>query len=198
MGPAAAETLEGPAAERRGFTDHALFGMALFVFTEVMLFAAFISGYVIVSHRALPGEWPPPGQPRLPFRETAVHTAALLASGVLLHLAQRAARARGLAAAGRPLLFAILLGVYFVAAQGAEWVALLRHGLTLTSSQVGAFFYVVVGAHALHAVVAIAALAVCWVRLRAGRLKPSVFGATGLFWYFVVLVWPAIFLVVYR
>lgn len=193
-----AEPLAAPAAPRRGFTDDGLLGMALVVFTEVMLFAAFISGYVIVRIGTPPGLWPPLDQPRLPFGQTTIHTLVLLASGVLLFLAQRATRARGLAAAERPLLGAILLGLYFVVAQGAEWAALLRQGLTLTSSQVGAFFYVIVGAHALHAIVAIVALSVCWLRLRAGRLKPSVFGATQFFWYFVVLVWPAIFLVVYR
>jgi heme/copper-type cytochrome/quinol oxidase subunit 3 len=134
----------------------------------------------------------------LPFAQTLLNTVVLLVSGVLLYVAHRAARARGMAAASRPLLAAILLGLAFVAAQGVEWVRLLRQGLTLTSSQVGSFFYTIVGAHALHAIAAIAALAVCWVRLRGGRLTPSVFGTTQLFWYFVVLVWPFIFLVVYR
>jgi cytochrome c oxidase subunit 3 len=187
----------GRAVTRRGITDHGLFGMALFVFTEVMLFAAFISGYAIVRRSALPGAWPPAGQPRLPFAQTGVHTAALLASGVLLFLAQRVATRRGLAAAGRPLAGALVLGVYFVVAQGVEWAGMLRQGLTLTSSQVGAFFYVIVGAHALHAVAALVALAVCALRLRTGRLTPQVFGAVQLFWYFVVLVWPVLYLVLY-
>lgn len=198
MAPAATEALRGPAPARRGFTDNALFGTALFVLTEVMLFAAFISGYTIVRNGAAPGAWPPPGQPRLPFEQTALHTAVLLASGVTLYLSHRAARRRGLAAAGPLLLVSILLGLGFVGAQGLEWAALLREGLTVTSSHVGAFFYVIVGAHAAHALAAIVALAVCWLRLRAGRLKPSVFGGSQLFWYFVVLVWPFLYLVVYR
>jgi cytochrome c oxidase subunit 3 len=198
MVPRDTERPAAPATPRRGFTDHALFGMALFVFTEVMLFAAFISGYTIVRNAAPPGSWPPPGQPRLPFAQTAIQTGVLLVSGGLLYLAHRAARARGLESASRPLLGAIVLGAAFVVAQGFEWMGLLRQGLTLTSSQVGAFFYTIVGAHALHAIVAIVALAACWAALRAGRLRPSVFGATQLFWYFVVLVWPVIYLVVYR
>lgn len=198
MPPAGTESLPAPRAPRRGFTDNALFGTALFVLTEVMLFAAFVSGYTIVRNAAPPGTWPPPDQPRLPFAQTAFHTAVLLASGVTLLLAQRAARRRGLAAAARPLLVSIALGLYFVVAQGVEWAGLLRQGLTVTSSHVGSFFYVIVGAHAVHAVAAIVALGFCWVRLRAGRLKPSVFGGSQLFWYFVVLVWPALYLVVYR
>jgi len=182
---------------RRGYVSHGVFGMALFVFTEVMLFAAFISAFVIVRSGAA-GLWPPPGQPRLPFGQTAIHTVALLASGALLYLAERRSRSRGMPAAAGPLLAALALGIYFVVAQGVEWTALLRQGLTLTSSQVGAFFYLIVGAHALHAVVAIGALGVCWTRLRAGRLTPGVFSTTQFFWYFVVLMWPAIYLVVYQ
>jgi len=82
-------------APRRGLTDHGVFGMALFVFTEIMLFMGFISAYVIVENAALPGLWPPPGQPRLPVERTAFNTAVLLASGVLLFFANRAFRARG-------------------------------------------------------------------------------------------------------
>lgn len=198
MAPAATETMSARRAPRRGFTDHALFGMALFVFTEVMLFLAFISGYLIVRQAPAAGPWPPPNQPRLPFEQTALHTLVLLGSGVMLYLAHRASLKKGMPAAERPLLVSVAMGAWFVAAQGAEWAALLRQGLTLTSSQIGAFFYTIVGAHALHAIAAIVALMVCWLQLRAGRLKPSVFGATQLFWYFVVLIWPLIFMVVYR
>lgn len=193
-----AERLGSAPAPRRGFTSHGVFGMALFVFSEVMLFAAFISAFLIVRNGAAVGAWPPAGQPRLPFAQTAVHTVALLASGVALWFAARSGGRRGTVAAGRPLLVALALGAYFVVAQGVEWAALLREGLTLTSSQAGAFFYVIVGAHALHAVAALAALAFCWARLRAGRLSPGVFGAARLFWSFVVLMWPVIYLVVYR
>jgi len=43
---------------------------------------------------------------------------------------------------------ALVLGAFFVVGQGLEWLALLRHGLTLTSSQLGSFFYLIVGLHA--------------------------------------------------
>src|SRR5688572_31524505 len=39
------------------------------------------------------------------------------------------------------LFRSLILGATFVALQGAEWVALLAQGLTLTSSSHGAFFY---------------------------------------------------------
>lgn len=188
-------TLE-PAARPRRPAENGVFGMALFVFVEVMMFAGMISAYLIVELSAMPGLWPPPDQPRLPVERTLVNTAALLASGVTMFAARRAF-ARGARAAERWLLATILLGGFFVAAQGAEWAALLRQGLTLTSSQLGAFFYLIVGAHAVHAIAAIVTLASCWPALRAGRLTSSRFGAARLFWYFVVLVWPLLYWLVY-
>jgi heme/copper-type cytochrome/quinol oxidase subunit 3 len=183
---------------RRGFTDHALFGMAVFVFTEIMLFAGFISAYVIVRNAVMPGLWPPPDQPRLPFERTGLNTAALLASGVLVWTAHRSASRRGPAAARLPLSLGLALGALFVVLQGAEWVSLLRQGLTLESSQVGSFFYLIIGTHALHAVCALGLLAWCWAGLVAGSFRPARFGAVQLLWYFVVLVWPVLWLVVYR
>jgi len=178
--------------------ENGVFGMAIAVFVEVMLFAGFISAFLIVRDSTPPGLWPPPDQPRLPFARTAINTASLLASGAVLFLAQRAWSRRDARAAQRRLGIAILLGGFFVVAQGAEWVGLIAQGLTLTSSQLGAFFYTIVGAHGLHAAVALSVLAADWRALRAGRLTGSAFGAAQLFWYFVVLMWPAIYLLVYR
>jgi cytochrome c oxidase subunit III len=187
-----------PLPLRRPLADSAVLGTALFVFTEVMLFAGFISAFGIVRDTALPGAWPPPGQPRLPFERTMLNTAALLASGVALWIAGRRFRgpnpekARGWTAA------ALGLGAFFVMAQGAEWLGLIREGLTLRSSQLGSFFYTIVGAHALHALVAIVFLALAWRAMLVGRLRASRFAAVRLFWYFVVLVWPVLYWRVYR
>ena len=182
---------------RRRSVDNGALGMALFVFAEIMLFAGFISAFVIVESSALPGAWPPPDQPRLPFARTALNTVALLASGVALAVAGRRFRVHGPRSARTWMWAALLLGAAFVIAQGMEWVALVREGLTVTSSQLGSFFYVIVGTHALHATAALGALAVCAQRMARGTLSASVFGTTRLFWYFVVLVWPALYLVVY-
>jgi heme/copper-type cytochrome/quinol oxidase subunit 3 len=192
------EALSARDLSRRHFTDHALFGMAVFVFTEIMLFAAFLSAYAIVRNAAPPGSWPPPDQPRLPFERTALNTVALIASGIAVALAHRAERRHGQRAARRPLTVGVVLGALFLLLQGAEWAGLLGQGLTVSSSQVGGFFYLIIGAHAAHAVIALALLLWCWTALLAGRMPASRFGAAQLFWYFVVLMWPVLWLVVYR
>jgi len=172
----------------------AVMGTLLFVFTECMLFAGLISAHTVVRAGGLP--WPPPDQPRLPAAATLFNTAILLFSGGALLIARLAWRRAPREARG-PMLIALLCGAAFVALQGREWVALLAHGLTLTSSPYGAFFYVIVGCHALHALAAILALLWAWRRLGEGRLSAGQFGAVQVFWYFVVLVWPVIYFRVY-
>ena len=192
--------LESPTAlGKRGGprrVPNAVLGTMIFVAAEVMFFAALISAHTIARSTALGGVWPPPSQPRLPVERTAFNTTLLLLSGVLLWLSNRnldlaPPRAR------RYLEGAIALGIGFVSLQGVEWVGLLREGLTLRSSAMGAFFYLIVGAHALHAVAAITALAWVYVWMRRERQMPAAFAATQVFWYFVVLVWPVIYLRVY-
>ncbi len=114
----------GVVPQREQIIPSAVLGMLIFVLCEVMMFACLISSFTIVRTSAL-GAWPPPGQPRLPLEETAINTAALLLSGVLLYLAQRAFR-REPGSARRQLLISIGLGEFFVIFQGFEWSALLR------------------------------------------------------------------------
>ena len=96
------------------------------------------------------------------------------------------------------LLASILLGSFFVAFQGYEWLGLIREGLTLTSSTHGSFFYLIVGLHGLHAVVALGFLVGIYVRMRADQpLLSSTFAAARVFWYFVVGLWPILYLRVY-
>ena len=175
---------------------NSVLGMIIFIATEIMFFAALMSAHTIARATVLGGVWPPTGQPRLPVERTAINTAILLLSGILLWIGNRrmsTERESGL----RYVAGAIAAGTTFVLLQGVEWVALLREGLTMTSSNHGAFFYLIVGTHALHAIIAIIALAWVYNRMRGGKAVQSTFTATQIFWYFVVVVWPVIYLRVY-
>lgn len=178
--------------------SNGVLGMILFVFVEIMLFAGFISAFVIIRARAVGSVWPPPNQPRLPFEQTAVNTSALLASGILLLAAHRMHLREGSPrAVGALLALATLLGSAFVFLQGVEWAALIGEGLTMTSSTYGALFYTIIGAHAAHAVVAIGVLAWAWVRVARSSLSREAISSVAIFWYFVVLVWPFLYFQVY-
>lgn len=181
---------------REPVVANSVLAMILFIGTEVMLFAGLISAHVIYMSDRIGELWPPPGQPRLPFEETAINTAALMASGVVLVLSRFAFNENPRRALV-PVGIAVLLGSIFVGFQGVEWLALIGEGLTLWSSTYGAFFYLIVGTHALHAVAAILCLAWAWTRLYRGTLIKAHFDTVQIFWYFVVLIWPIIFLQVY-
>lgn len=169
-----------------------VFAMLVFVFTEVMFFGGLASAHTIT--RSNWPIWPPPGQPRLPIEATALNTAVLVASAGLLWLAgRRFGAGRALA----PLHGAMGAGLFFVVAQGYEWVGLVREGLTMQSSTHGAFFYLIVGAHALHALAGLAMLVFIRVRIVAGRLTADQFTAGRIFWYFVVALWPFLYTRVY-
>jgi len=175
---------------------NAVLGTIIFVMAEIMFFAALMSAHTLARATVMGGIWPPAGQPRLPVERTAFNTMILLLSGVLLFLANR--RTRESYKKALPFLAGtIATGIAFVLLQGVEWIALLREGLTMQSSSHGAFFYLIVGAHALHAVAAICVLAAIYFPMRRGTLAPSTFAATQVFWYFVVLLWPVIYLRVY-
>ena len=182
-------------SRREPVVPSGVLGMLIFVFTEGMVFAGLISAFTIIRAQAI--LWPPPGQPRLPIEETALNTAALLLSGLTLYWAKRRFR-RDPRSALRPLLATVLLGSFFVCFQGVEWVRLISEGLTMTSSVLGSFFYLIVGVHALHAVAAIGLLVYVYVRLRRGWLSAGSLASAEVLWYFVVGVWPVLFLVVYR
>ncbi len=181
-------------SRRSQLMPSAVLGMLIFVFSEVMFFAGLISAFAII--RASAFSWPPPNQPRLPVEQTALNTVALLLSGVLLVVAHRRFQ-RDPRRASTPLLLSMLLGAFFIIFQGLEWVALLRQGLTLTSSTLGSFFYLIIGLHALHAAIALVVLASAWLRLRQGWLASTRLAAAEVFWYFVVGVWPILYLTVY-
>lgn len=173
---------------------NSVMGTLIFVIAELMMFAGLISAFTIVKAGAL--GWPPPGQPRLPVEATAFNTAMLLASAAVLFYSGRAFDGSR-DAAKRPLFVAIGLGAFFVCFQGYEWISLIRHGLTLTSSNYGSFFYLIVGMHGLHALAGLAMLVRAALKLTGGLLAASTFAAARLFWYFVVGLWPILYFLVY-
>ena len=175
---------------------NSVLAMGLFLFAEFMLFMGLVSAFLIVKSNAVGQVWPPPGQPRLPVEETAFNSVMLLISGVLLYMAHRAYR-RNSEKFKNYLLGCIGLGVFFIAFQGVEWLALIEEGLTLASGAHGAFFYLLIGCHGLHAVFSVGFLAVVWLGFVRGRFSESAFWAAEFFWYFVVAMWPLLYWLVY-
>ncbi len=177
--------------------------MLVFVIFEAMMLAGMLIAFML-TRAAAGGAWPPAGQPWFPLEETAINSAALLVSGALVFRAAHAWERRE-ARVGPLLLAAIALGAFFVFFQGIVWVALIRQGLTLISSQHGSFFCLIVGMHGAHVLGALIFMGVAWLRLKPlrddgeprGSLSSSAFSAARILWYFVVGVWPVLYLCLY-
>ncbi len=179
---------------KRQVASNAVIGTMIFCFTELMVFAGLISAFTI--YRASQAVWPPPLLPTLPAGVTAINTLALFASAVALYIANKRYR-ESPDSARAPMRIALLLGTLFVVVQGAEWMVMIAEGLTLTSSNLGAFFYLTIGCHGLHCMGAITALGIVYFHLQRGTLRDSFFFGAQVFWYFVVGIWPMIYWRVY-
>jgi heme/copper-type cytochrome/quinol oxidase subunit 3 len=184
-----------PAPERRLF-DSAVLATVFVIGGEIMFFAGLIFSFWVV--RLAAPVWPPPLQPRLPVEVTAVNTVILLFSSAAVIAARRTRADRR--AFVRRLGLAASLGGLFLAVQGYEWFRLVRFGLTVSSSAYGATFYTLIGFHAAHVVAALTWLGVLLAFVARGRVdgpRAAVVTACGLYWHFVVALWPILYVTVY-
>ena len=172
-------------------------GMLIFMVTEAMFFAGLVSAYLVI--RAGIEEWPPWGQPRLPVVATAFNTVVLLASGFIMAHSRACFKKNELALGRRWLGISILLGAFFLVFQGYEWIQLLKFGFTLSSSVYGGLFYLLIGAHGFHVMGALAILIYTWYRIKTqgNPITPEGLFPFQLLWYFVVCVWPVLYVLVY-
>lgn len=167
---------------------------------EIMFFAGLIGTFLVF--RLGSTTWPPASQVdvRLPVAVTGLNTIVLLLSGFTMFKARQAIR-QGLQNALRNRLFLTgLLGVIFLAVQGYEWVRLVHHGFTLSSGVYGSIFYVLIGCHALHVLVAVFWLFAVFIGAIAGRFSVNHHVGVevcAIYWVFVVCLWPVLYVLVY-
>jgi heme/copper-type cytochrome/quinol oxidase subunit 3 len=178
--------------------NNARLGVMLFIGAEGMFFAGLLSAFLVF--RTGSTVWPPPFQPRLPLAVTSVNTFILLYSSYTMHRALRAIRRGNAEGLVDWLAITALLGVIFLGVQGYEWARLLQFGLTLSSSVYGATFYTLIGCHAAHVfgaavwllIILVMAQKHCFAREQCVGVQ-----VCGIYWDFVVALWPILFGIVY-
>ena len=187
-----------PARQAGPGISNARLAMVIFLAFEAMFFAALVGGFLVFRLRSV--TWPPADLPQLPIAVTWANTAVLVASALTMARALRALRASHRAELERWLVVTAILGTLFLAVQGSEWVRLVRHGLTLSAGMYGATFYTLVGCHALHVLGAVVWLLIMMARTFhdrfAGRIRVPL-ELCGMYWFFVVALWGALFPLVY-
>ena len=170
-------------------------GMITLIATEGALFVYLLFSYfyIAVQHGR---EWLPPDLPSLSL--SIPNTVILLVSGVAVW------RGESLLIAGRRgpivaihILAALVLGLAFISLEGWEWS---MEKLTPASGSFGSLYFMLGALHLAHLVIGaliLAALAL-WSALGyfdARRSAPVSIGA--LYWYFVIVVWLAVFFTLY-
>lgn len=174
-----------------------VFGLLVFIATEVMFFAGLLSAYWVLRSQIQP--WPPIDQPRYPIPLTALNTIILLLSGWAFWHAEKLLQ--GSKKVFRTyLLLAGLGGALFLAIQGWEWARLIQYGMNAASNVYGGIFYLIVGSHAFHILIALMVLIL--LLFQAFRGKYTAENHTGIrlgriYWLFVVLLWPVIYVALY-
>ena len=184
------------AARQKGKVESSLLGVLIFVTTEVMLFLALISAFVVIKsgHQL---SWSPPQDIQLPIAATGFNTVLLILSGVLFFITGRSMTQKNLSRSQFFYGWTILLGGCFVLFQGFAWIQLVQRGMTLTSNVFSACFYLLVGCHALHAILALAVMVKQYVLLKQNALSMAALNAMLVFWLFVVIMWPILYALVY-
>ncbi len=178
--------------------SNARLGMVVFLGAEAMFFAGLIGAFLVFRLGSV--LWPPLGQPRLPLAVTGMNTVVLLMSGVTMHSGLKALREKNHRGLTGDLSLTVLLGALFLGVQGYEWVRLVAFGLTLSSGIYGATFYTLIGCHALHVFGALVWVVSVLLRVHGRSLTPRTATGVelcGMYWYFVVALWPLLFALVY-
>ncbi|MFQ5802621.1 MAG: heme-copper oxidase subunit III [Candidatus Methylomirabilales bacterium] len=178
--------------------SNARLGMLMFLGAETMFFAGLIGGFLVF--RLGSAIWPPLGQPYLPVGVTGINTAILLFSAYTMHRALRAIHGGSQDGLVRWLSMTALLGTIFLGVQGYEWMRLLKFGFSWSSGTYGATFYTLIGIHGAHVFGAVLWLLVALAAAMGKRFSPTRHvGVTlcGMYWYFVVGLWPILYTLVY-
>jgi cytochrome c oxidase subunit III len=177
------------------------YGMALFIASEVMFFAAWFWAYFNASlfpTEAMGSVWPPKGvQTFDPFELPLLNTLILLLSGVTVTWAHHALREGDRKGMLQGLALTILLGALFTSVQAYEY----SHAAFAFSGGIyGSTFFMATGFHGAHVIIGTIFLIVCWFRAYAGHFKPDHhfgFEAAAWYWHFVDVVWLFLFTGIY-
>ena len=178
--------------------SNARLGMLVFLGAETMFFAGLVGAFLV--YRMANETWPPMSMPRLPVEVTGINTLILLYSASTMWRANRAIRLGQQQQLRRMLLYTAVLGLVFLTIQGYEWVKLIGYGLTLSSGVYGATFYTLIGCHGLHVFGAVIWLLGVWRRATYRRYtatRRTGIVLCGMYWSYVVGLWPILYWLVY-
>lgn len=180
------------------------FGIWMFLASEVMLFGALFSAYVLLRTGAQ--AWPPviPGHAYMPSTEilnvplATLNTAVLITSSITVVMAWAKLK-MGDFAKGKMYIWAtIACSLGFMVIKTIEYSAKFAHGWYPSTNNFFGIYFTMTGLHGLHVVGGL----LVWLYLATAGSKmweteperyTNRIEVTGLYWHFVDLVWIFLF-----
>jgi cytochrome c oxidase subunit 3 len=173
-------------------------GTIVWLSSELMFFAGLFAMYFTARSQA-PGEWPPPPTHFNYFQAVSV-TAVLILSSVTCQMGVFAAERGDVFGLRRWYVITFLMGAFFVAGQGYEYLMLVHEGTSISSSAYGSVFYLATGFHGLHVIGGLVAFVYLLTRTTMSKFTPAQATAAivvSYYWHFVDIVWIALFATIY-
>ena len=182
------------------------FGIWLFLASEVMLFGALFSTYVLLRVGAPelgPAAWPTHEDTHLSWKIGGFNTLVLIVSSVTMVMAWASLKAKDLAKGRMFLGLTVALALVFIVVKlWMEYIPKIQDGYVPSHNNFFALYFTLTGLHALHI------LAGVFVMLyfmgpgsKLWHKDPDYYTnrieCTGLYWHFVDLVWIFLFPVLY-
>jgi cytochrome c oxidase subunit III len=174
-------------------------GVWLFLSSEVMLFAALFSAYILL--RVGSETWPH-GFNELNWKMAAFNTIVLIGSSVTMVMAWASLKMNNFGKFRLYLGATILLALVFLVVKYFEYAEHLSRGAGPWSSTFLAIYFTMTGLHGLHIIGGVIVNSYLWgPGAKMWKTQPERFTnrieIAGLYWHFVDLVWIFLFPMLY-
>ncbi len=178
---------------------NAKLGVWLFLASEVMLFGALFSTYVLLRVNA---EVWPTGAQILNIPLATLNTVILILSSVTVVMSWTSLKMNNLARYKLFMGLTLLCALGFLVVKTFEYRAKFEHGLLPSTSTFLAIYFTMTGLHGLHVIGGILVNFYLWLPgTKMWRTDPERFTnrveVAGLYWHFVDLVWIFLFPTLY-
>ena len=178
---------------------NAKLGVWLFLASEVMLFGALFSTYILLRTAAV--EWPQ-GSEILDVPIAFFNTLVLIASSVTMVMSWASLKMGDVGKFRLYMALTILCALIFLAVKAYEYGAKFSHHHYPSDSTFLAIYFTLTGLHGLHIIGGVIVNGYLWgPGLKMWKSAPDRFAnrveVAGLYWHFVDLVWIFLFPVLY-
>jgi cytochrome c oxidase subunit 3 len=174
-------------------------GIWLFLASEVMLFGALFSTYIILRIGAV--EWPH-GSAVLNVPLATLNTLVLITSSVTMVMSWASLKMNDFAKGRMYMWTTVALACVFLVVKYFEYTHKFELGLFPSTSTFLAIYFTMTGLHGLHVIGGIVVISyLAGPGSKLWRENPEMYAnrieATGLYWHFVDLVWIFLFPTLY-